>query len=188
MKKLVLSFVALLMAVSVFAQDNKEEQPQVRVPNGYQGFVEYGNGWHVFDKTMPNTFNLSTTHGFYFNGHMYAGIGMGFDACSEVIMVPLYANVRYVFSNKSAVSPFMGLRLGTYVSEKVGTYGDFAFGVRFASKRDFAVSVMVAASYYDKLTYTTWEDFQDEYGDWYNDRVEKTVNPSSISLRIGIEW
>ena len=185
MKKLILSIVAIFMAVSMFAQDNQE---QSRVPNGYQGFIEYGNGWHVFDKTMPNTINLSTTHGFYFNDHMYAGIGVAVDACSEMAIVPVYANVRYVFSNTTTVSPFLGLRLGTYISEKVGTYGDFTCGVRFASKRDFAVSVMLAASYYDKLTYSTWEDYQDEYGDWYNHRVEKTVNPSSISLRIGIEW
>ena len=65
MKKLVLAFVMLFMATSVFAQN---QESNVRIPNGYQGFLEYGNTWHVFDKAMPTTINLSTTHGFYFSG------------------------------------------------------------------------------------------------------------------------
>ena len=185
MKKTILTLVMALFAITTFAQS---EETAVRVPSGYQGFLEYGNSWTIFDDAMPNTLGLSTTHGFYFNGHMFAGIGIGFDACSDFCLVPIYANVRYLFSNKSTVSPFIGLRLGSYISEQIGAYGDFAFGVRFASKRDFAISMMVAATYYDKMTYSTWEDYQDEYGYWQSHRVDKTVNPASISLRIGIEW
>lgn len=185
MKKTILTLVMALFAITMFAQN---EENSVRIPSGYQGFLEYGNNWTVFDKEMPNTIGLTTTHGFYFNGHMFAGIGIGFDACSDFGLFPIYANVRYVFSNKSAVSPFMSLRLGSYISEQVGAYGDFAFGVRFASKRDFAISMMVAATYYDKMTFSNWEDYQDENGEWHGHQIEKTVNPSSVSLRIGIEW
>ena len=185
MKKLVLAFIMLLMATSVFAQ---KPESNVRIPSGYQGYLEYGNTWTVFDKEMPNTLGLTTTHGFYFNGHMFAGIGVGFDACQDFALVPIYGNIRYVFSNKSAVSPFLSLRLGSYISEKVGAYGDLAFGVRFASKRDFAVSMMVAATYYDKMTYSVYDEYQNAYGDWHYHYVDKTVNPSGVSLRIGIEW
>jgi hypothetical protein len=189
MKKVILSLVMLLLTAGVFAQEQDVPNPaKVRIPSGYQGFLEYGNNWTVFDKEMPNTIGLSTTHGFYFNGHMFAGIGLGIDACREFALVPIYANLRYVISNKSTVSPFMSLRLGSYISEQVGAYGDFAFGVRFASQKDFAVSIMVAATYYDKMTYTDWEDYQDADGIWQSNRIEKTVNPSSVSLRIGIEW
>lgn len=185
MKKTILTIVLAIFAITGFSQNEGKE---VRVPNGYQGFLEYGNIWTVFDKEMPNTLGLSTTHGFYFNGHMFAGIGIGFDACSDFGLFPIYANVRYLISNKSTVSPFLSLRLGSYISEKVGAYGDFAFGVRFASKRDFAVSMMVAATYYDKMTYSAWEEYQDDQGYWQSHRVDKTVNPSGVSLRIGIEW
>lgn len=185
MKKTILTIVMAFFAITAFAQ---KEQTNVRIPSGYQGFLEYGNSWTVFDKAMPNTLGLSTTHGFYFNGHVFAGIGIGFDACSDFALFPIYANVRYLFSNKSVVSPFLSMRLGSYISEKTGAYGDFAFGVRFASKRDFAISIMMAATYYDKMHYKTWEDFQDEYGHWQGHYVEKDLNPSSISLRIGIEW
>ena len=185
MKKVILSLVMLFMATSIFAQ---EQESNVRIPSGYQGFLEYGNTWTVFDKEMPNMLGLSTTHGFYFNGHMFAGIGIGFDACQDFALVPIYGNMRYVFSNKSAVSPFMSLRLGSYVSEKVGAYGDIAFGVRFASKRDFAISMMVAATYYDKMTYSVYESYENEYGEWHSHYIDKTVNPAGVALRIGIEW
>ncbi len=185
MKKLIVSVVMLFMATSMFAQ---EQGSQVRVPSGYQGFLEYGNSWHVFDKEMPNTINLSTTHGFYLNGHLFIGIGIGIDACNEIGLFPVYANMRYVMMNKTVVSPILSFRLGSYISENVGPYGDLALGVRFASKRDFAVSLLIAATYYDKLTYNVWENFQDQEGFWHNQRIGKTVNPSSVSLRIGIEW
>lgn len=174
-----------IFAITAFAQD---QTPTYRTPSGYQGFLEYGNNWHVFDKDMPNTISLSTTHGFYFNDRMYVGIGIGVDACSEIGMFPIYANMRYLISNKSAIQPFVGLRLGSYISEQVGTYGDLAFGVRFASKRDFAVSIMATATYYDKLKHSVWEEHQDANGYWTTTSVEKTLNPSCISLRIGIEW
>jgi len=180
MKKLVLAFVMMFMATSVFAQ---EEETKVRVPSGYQGFLEYGNTWTVFDKEMPNTLGLSTTHGFYFNGHMYAGIGIGFDACRHHTLVPIYGNFRYVFTNKSAVSPFVSVRLGSYMSQKVGAYGDLAFGVRFASKRDFAVNMMVAGTYYDKMMVDGYYN-----GDGVYINESRNINPSGVSLRIGIEW
>ena len=180
MKKLVLALVMMFMATSVFAQ---EEETKVRVPNGYQGFLEYGNTWTVFDKDMPNTLGLSTTHGFYFNGHMYAGIGIGFDACRDHALFPIYGNFRYVFTNKSAVSPFVSVRLGSYMSKKVGAYGDLAFGVRFASKRDFAVNMMVAGTYYDKMRV---DGYYDDDGVYFQE--PRNINPSGISLRIGIEW
>lgn len=185
MKKTILTIVMALFAIGVFAQD---ETTKVRVPSGYQGFIEYGNSWTVFDKTLPNAIGLSTTHGFYFNGHMFTGIGIGFDTNSDFTLVPIYANMRYLFSNRTTVSPFLSLRLGSYISQEVGAYGDFALGVRFASKRDFAVSVMVSATYYDQMTYTEWENYKDSAGNWQTRPVDKTVKPSGVSMRIGIEW
>ena len=144
MKKVILSLVILLMATSMFAQETEISNPaKVRVPSGYQGFIEQGNTWH-FDKNMPNSISLSTTHGFYFNGHIFAGIGLGVDFNNDRALVPFYTNVRYQFNNTRVVSPIVSLRLGSFVGDGLGAYGDLAFGVRFASKRDFAVSAMVA--------------------------------------------
>ena len=178
MKKIILSLVMLFMAVSVFAQ---EQEPKVRVPSGYQGFFEQGNTWH-FDKNMPNSISLSTTHGFYFNGHIFAGVGLGVDFNNDRALVPFYTNLRYQFNNTKVVSPIVSLRLGSYIGDGLGAYGDLGFGVRFASKRDFAVSAMVAGTYYDKIK---------EYGYYDNGHyinANRDISPSGISLRIGIEW
>ena len=180
MKKLVLALVMLFMATSVFAQ---EQEGKVRVPSGYQGFFEQGNTWH-FDKNMPNSISLSTTHGFYFNGHIFAGIGFGVDFNEDRALVPFYTNLRYQFNNTRVVSPIISLRLGSFIGDGIGAYGDLAFGVRFASKRDFAVSVMAAGTYYDKVKeYYSYYDENDNYH-----HGNRQISPAGISLRIGIEW
>ena len=181
MKKLVLAFVMLFMATSVFAQ---EQETKVRVPNGYQGFLEQGNTWH-FDKNMPNSISISTTHGFYFNGHIFAGVGFGVDFNKDRGLVPFYTNLRYQFNNTKVVSPIISLRLGSFIGDDMGAYGDLAFGVRFASKRDFAVSVLLAGTYYDKVgDYYVY--YYDDNGNYHHEYKE--VSPSGVSLRIGIEW
>ena len=181
MKKLVLAFVMLFMATSVFAQN---QESNVRVPNGYQGFLEYGNTWH-FDKNMPNCIGLSTTHGFYFNGHIFAGIGIGVDFNKDRGLVPIFANVRYQFNNTKVVSPILSLRVGSFIGDDMGAYGDLGFGVRFASKRDFAVTMMVAGTYYDKIQTYVYE-YDPVYG--YEIDSKKDISPAGISLRVGIEW
>jgi hypothetical protein len=185
MKKTVLTLVMALFAIAAFAQN---EENKSFIPNGYQGFLEESNCWH-FDKNMPTTIQLSTTHGFYFNDHIYAGIGVGLEFNNDYLLMPFYTNVRYVFFNKKAVSPFVSMRLGSFISDNMGAYGDLALGVRFSSKKDFAVSVMVAGTYYDKLHYDYYyNEHYDEQGEWHYEYMEKDINSSGISLRVGIEW
>ena len=185
MKQIFLALVMALFAVGAFAQN--DEVTGVRIPSGYQGYFELGNCWH-FDKNMQPTIQLSTTHGFYFNEHMYAGLGIGWEFNNDYFLVPFYANLRYVFLSRKSVSPFVSMRLGSFISDNMGAYGDLAIGARFASKKDFAVSVMVVGSYYDKLKYNHYEEFVDAQGNWHGEYVESKINPSGISLRVGIEW
>lgn len=184
MKKTILTLIMAVFAITAFSQS---EETDSRVPNGYQGFLEESNCWH-FDQNMSATIQVATTHGFYFNDHIYAGIGIGMEFNSDYLLVPFYTNIRYVFLNKKTVSPFVSLRLGSFISDNMGAYGDLAAGVRFASKRDFAVSVMIAGTYYDKLNYSYQDEFQDAYGYWHYETVEGKINPSGVSLRVGIEW
>ena len=184
MKRIILTLIMAIFAITAFAQN---EETEIRVPSGYQGFLEMGNCWH-FDKNMPTTIQLSTTHGFYYNGHVFAGIGIGMEFNSDYFLMPFYANLRYVFMNNKAVSPVLSMRLGSFISDNMGAYGDLAFGVRFASKKDFAVSVMVVGTYYDKLKYNYYDEYLDAQGYWHSDYVESKINPSSVSLRVGIEW
>ena len=184
MKKTILTIVLAIFTITMFAQN---EDPETRVPNGYQGFLEESNCWH-FDENMSSTIQLSTTHGFYFNNHIYAGIGFGMEFNSDHFLMPFYTNIRYVFLNKKAVSPFISMRLGSFISENMGAYGDLAIGARFASKRDFAVSVLVTGTYYDKITTNYTEQWMDANGGWHYENVERKISPSGIALRVGIEW
>ena len=180
-------FIAFLLTVSAmaFAQENNN----VWMPHGYQGFLEMNSGFQVANNGNYTT-GVSTTHGFYFNGHTYVGIGMGLDFCdiygdnSSDVIVPFFATVNYLFFNKSNVSPVVKMRLGSYVGDYHGTYGDLGFGVRFGSRRDFAVTVMVTGTFYSKLK-------NPEYYYYYGEEVpaeNREHNISTVSLRFGIEW
>lgn len=179
-------FIALLLTVSAiaFAQENKN----VWMPHGYQGFLEMNSGFQVANDGNSTT-GVSTTHGFYFNGHTYVGIGMGLDFCdiygdnSSDVIIPFFANVNYLFLNNKNISPVVKMRLGSYVGDYHGTYGDLGFGVRFGSRRDFAVTVMVTGTFYSKLK-------NPEYY-YYGEEVpaeNREHNISTVSLRFGIEW
>jgi len=184
MKKIIFTLFLALFAFTTFAQN---EETNIRVPNGYQGFLEYGNSWH-FNKAMTTGINFSTTHGFYYNGHVFVGVGVGLEFDENYFMMPFFANMRYLFINDKFVSPFVTLRLGSFVSENIGAYGDLGVGIRFASKRDFAVNVMLVGSYFSTIDYSHYVNEVDEYGYPYSDYVTERINPSSISLRLGIEW
>ena len=106
---------------------------------------------------------------------------LGVDFNNDRALVPFYTNLRYQFNNTRVVSPIISLRLGSYVGDGLGAYGDLAFGVRFASKRDFAVSAMVAGTYYDKIN-------ESYYDGNHHTQEARQISPSGISLRIGIEW
>lgn len=186
MKKIVLTFMMALFAIGVFAQN--DEKTGVRIPSGYQGFVELGNTlWH-FDKDMPISLQISTTHGCHFNEHIFAGLGIAYEWNKGYNLFPLYANIRYVILSRTVVSPIISLRLGSYVGNDIGAYGDLAVGVRFASKRDFAVSISVAGTYYSKITSTYSDEWMDAQGSWHYETVERKVSPSGIALRVGLEW
>ena len=184
MKKLFLTLIVLLTTIGVFAQ---EQESGVRVPSGYQGFLGYGNTF-VFNENTDNTINLSTTHGFYMNEHMYVGIGLSLDINSYRTLWPIYANLKYVFLSHKTTSPVIGLRLGSFVSSKVKPYGDLAVGVRFASKRDFAISLLLTGTYYENIYDGYGRDWYDENGVLHYEYHEITYNYSGISLRLGIEW
>ena len=186
MKKIALTLVMALFAICAFAQN--DETTGVRIPNGYQGFVELGNTLVHFDENMSTTIQLSTTHGGYFNEHLFAGLGIAYEWNKEYEMVPIYANIRYVFMSRTTVSPILSLRLGSYLGDNIGAYGDLAVGVRFASKRDFAVSVLVAGTYFDKITSNYYDEWVDNQGIWHYENVERKINPSGIAVRVGIEW
>lgn len=187
MKKAVLSIVALLAFSVSFAQDIDvpQENTAVRIPSGYQGFIDQGPALRIMDD-WASSISVSTTHGFYFNENIYVGVGVSFEGNNDMFVMPLYTALKYNFNYDHKVTPTMQLRLGSYLGDHVGSYGDLSFGLRFGSSRDFAINVMAAASFFSSYKVrngATWNSTTHTYD--YND---KTINPSSVGIRIGIEW
>ncbi len=178
MKKVLVTILALIgTVISVSAQ---EVEAKIKIPEGYQGFLEQGTRYHFWgDET--SSVDVSTTHGFYFNGHTYAGIGIGVSAGRQHTLVPVYTSIKHVFYNDRYISPVGQVRLGSYLGDDFGTYADLAVGVRFATKRDFALTISAAVSYF--------EPFKEEVWNWESSTTEsETVDFSGASLRFGIEW
>lgn len=179
MKKLVLTLVAVMMAGMMMAQDKA-----VKEPTGYQGFLEQGSAYRLADKGNT-TVGFSTTHGFYFNGNTFIGVGFGIEGGDGFFAMPLYTAVKYNFGYTKQVTPTAQLRLGSYIGNAVGPYADLAVGFRFGSSRDFAINVMLTGTFYSPSKWTTHEG--DDTYDSYQ-VIEHKMNPSSIGLRVGIEW
>lgn len=192
MKKMIFAAALLsLVAVKSFAQAGSQDirerqmaiQNGVKIPDGYQGHIEQENIYHF--STQDVAIGLSTTHGFFYTPHMFVGLGLGLHIAEDDVIVPFFTSAKYIFNNYKKISPTMQLRLGSYASEGVGAYGDLAFGLRFASNKDFAFSILLAGSYYSPKDETNW---------YYDDRtntsysVTEKLDFSGISLRIGIEW
>ena len=138
---------------------------QVRLVNEcvrarYHGMVEIGP---CFGFGGPDVgFDLSTSHGYDFNPHIFVGGGMGLNLVPglynnyyyynvyDEYLVKLYGEVRgYLL--RSAVTPYLGLKLGPsfYTSSVdhgyVSAYLEASVGARWKFYRDYAVNLALSA-------------------------------------------
>lgn len=176
MKKIVFLLASLLAVSSIAAQESA-----VKIPSGYQGFLEQGPSYRFLDEGNTSV-SFSTTHGFYFSDNAFVGVGLALEGGNDFFAAPFYTAFKYNFSYRHKATPSLQLRLGSYLSDNVGAYADVAIGVRFGSSRDFAINVMATATYFSSF------DRYSHYDDLIHESVYDKVNPSSFGLRIGIEW
>ena len=180
MKKIFL-FALLVLACGTMVH---AQETAVRVPSGYQGFLEQGNSFRLADN-FKSAVGVSTTHGFYFGQHTFVGIGIGIEVNKDFTVVPIYTALKYNFNYTHQATPTFQVRVGSFVANAVGSYCDLAFGVRFGSSRDFAINVLLTGTLYSNCEREKWIPADDEN---YGHTETYTFNPSSIGLRIGIEW
>ena len=181
MKKLLFAIAMLAVPALVSAQNNVDG---VRVPNGYQAHIEYSN--LVFLKDGKTGMSVSTTHGFFYTENMHVGLGLGLIVAPDDTYVPVFTSAKYIFSPVGKkVSPTAQMRLGSFFSDGAKPYADLALGLRFASDRDFAFSVLLAGSYYAPFEVESWI-YDSATDNSYRSLDER--NLSCISLRVGIEW
>ncbi len=183
MKKLFALLSLLVLPLSMMAQETNEFG--VRVPSGYQGNIEYSNLFYLNGGTGMM---LSTTHGYFYTQNLYVGLGIGLHVAPDDVYVPVFAAAKYVVNHKK-ISPVVQYRMGSYFTEGAKPYMDVAFGMRFASDRDFAFSIMAAGSYYSPYTIVNNELVYDPFTDGYNYVTSfEHGNMSCLSIRLGIEW
>ena len=109
----------------------------------YKGYVEVsylkGVGSDIFDFV-----DFSTTQGFKYRNWFFMGVGAGVDIMlpsdgrnyyNPQVMVPLYADFRFLFGNQSKVSANLDLRLGAGFTFNYNPNENFylrpTLGVRF---------------------------------------------------------
>ena len=112
MKKYFLLTILIAAAVSAFGREPEK---------GYRGFVDLdllaGNAYHNddtsgFDKRDGLTmFGISTTHGYQFNSHLFAGAGIMYAGGFGTNLLPVFADVRYD-AKWNRFTPFGDLRIG----------------------------------------------------------------------------
>lgn len=169
MKKTILIVAMLVMAFGLSAQENAN----ITIPSGYRAFIEEENSLQLVSKEH-SLLGVGTTHGFYMNDHCFVGLGFTMIGNESDFLMPVYAAIRYNFSYRSNVTPVLSFRAGSYLSESTGLYADLAFGLRFASKRHFAINVMLTGTFYEPTEHP-----------YYNGGT--TINHSGAGIRIGME-
>ena len=131
MRRLILVICAAMFAQIACAQIitsrnitfQKKERPkrEFGLKRGYRGFVEAGVSYNVCSFDEDNTgvgFDITTTHGYQFNKHLFLGVGTGvlgenhkYDDCKMKYMIPLFADVKVYFT-KTKARPFVELQVG----------------------------------------------------------------------------
>ncbi len=176
MKKLIaIAAAMLLVAFTASAQKS------IRVPSGYAAMIEQENTFHPNGE--KTSIALSMTHGAYYSGNVYVGLGFGIEGSDDYIIVPVFAATRYVFSSRAKVSPMATARLGSYIGDDLGAYGEVGFGLRFASSSKFAFALSLVGKYISDIEY--------EDGHWSGDtyvNTTETKNFSGVGIRFSIEW
>lgn len=181
-KSRMIAIAAMAMFGFSFAEVKAEND--IKAPEGYQAHLEQEN---IFLRNGDTGTAFSTTHGFYYTDNTFVGLGFGLDFFGDgEVVAPFYASAKYLFSPNAKVSPTAQMRMGSYInSDRSKPYFDLALGLRFASSRDFAFSILVAGSYYSP--YNRTDSYYDNIADrWIDSTIKRDL--SGISMRIGIEW
>lgn len=125
---------------------------------GYRGFADMGYNFGT-GSYGEGRIELNTVHGYQFMPYLFAGVGAGvhyyFD--SEVVAIPIFADVRADILNNS-ISPFVEMRLGYSPYDVQGVYFNPSVGCRFAMSGIKAINASIGYSmqkgdsYYGKIT------------------------------------
>lgn len=188
MKKLIFALTVLIGAVSVNAQDR-----------GYRGSVDLGYTAGIGDFKFDRT-EISTTHGYQANPYFFIGGGLGvhfmssyespdmlipLDVRDAMVSIPVYGAIRGTFS-KGKVSPFVALRLGSYVTNNDGFYGNLSAGVRFKLTGNQSLNLSLGYTS-EQLEMQTFDRFLTKWDLSYS-RYPRKQTCEGITFKLGYEF
>lgn len=192
MKKIILVIVMAVSILSVKAQDNS-------FGGGYRGFADLGYNIGVGDYDFGR-FEISTTHGYQVNPYFFVGGGVGFhfmssyetkgmdiplDKRDSKVSIPLFADFRGTFS-KRKFAPFADLKLGYFVTNNDGFYGNVSAGCRMAIKGKQGIFLSIGYTY-EKLEFQTFSRFNSTTSMNYT-RTPRKLDCEGISIKLGYEF
>lgn len=193
--RITITMVALMLGISSVAQE--EPQDKDYAYSGYRGFIEigmgatpkrweaigddiYNNGELKFERASIATFDITTTHGYQANEHIFVGGGLVTrltepnhidydDGCCNpffrAYLIP-FADVRLDLWGKKT-SPYLDIRKGR------DKYFAFTLGVHYKK--------MNIGAGFD----TMWSN--EIYDDW-NMQHKCVGRVNSIMVKIAIDW
>ena len=147
---------------------------------GYKGFLDFGYTVGVGD-FEEDRIEFSTSHGYQFNPHFYAGIGVGLSyfTDAEVLGVPIFAHIRANLLDK-AISPYVDFRIGYSPTEDVkGFYMAPSIGCKINSFNISLGYVMQKAPVY-------YYGYSGGYYGYYYE--ESSENLGGFNFKVGFEF
>jgi len=122
---------------------------------GYKGFIDGGYNFGDYE-----SFEISTSHGYQFNNHIFVGGGIALRHYSDydVTSVPFFANFRANFIDNK-VTPFVDVKTGYAVGDLEGFYASIGLGLRIKLQNKMALNLTVTYSGQEDGYYDYWDDY-----------------------------
>ena len=135
-------------------QDEASMPKRIWRPQGYRGFIEYGQETNLDDSGLKMS-SLMTVHGYQFNRHVFLGVGFGlqnveystngFKLSFDRRVIPVFGDVQLSVL-KTRITPLVDCRIGYSISGLKGTYFNPSVGVDFGISPRFGGYILLGYS------------------------------------------
>ena len=153
MKRIIICLIAIAFTHPMFSQT---------LNAGYRGFGDLGYATYSEGGTLNGSaIEITTTHGYQINPHLFVGAGIGFIFTGECKYgdvsghpylkrdsktdMPLFFDFNANILKKS-LTPFFDVKVGACVNDEFNTYANLSVGCRYAINDKTGVSLKIGIS------------------------------------------
>ncbi|MEO8088590.1 MAG: hypothetical protein ABI763_17360 [Bacteroidota bacterium] len=164
----------------------------------YDGFNSYVNDTHADEVNNNPSIGVQTINGYKFSPYVSAGIGVGFNIYSQVLLVPVFVGVRANLLDKR-VTPFLAFDVGYSYSRKQITGGTLArddkggimlspaLGVKFNMTNKMALNLSLGFRYQEIQIIDDYSNYSYPYNN-YTGQYYKTFDIRMFNLKFGFTF